>query len=149
MAGNCQQCTLCCHILAVPNVTTYGTTCQHCTPGKGCNIWDNNNYPTPCHHFQCQWLHSQLNKNNPQYPPALHLPNHHRPDLIHLFIQLPNEPPHQGLTIHIDPNHPNAWKDKTLLEHLRAINQPITIITAGKKTQLRIVENPHGDDARR
>lgn len=70
MSKVCGTCTLCCKLMYILELEKPGNRwCQHCTPGKGCNIYDAK--PRSCSDFMCLWLNSDL-------------PDEFRPDKIHI-----------------------------------------------------------------
>lgn len=55
MKRNCGKCTACCKTHGVHETMKMpGVWCQHCTIGKGCQIYDTR--PDECKSFQCAWL---------------------------------------------------------------------------------------------
>ncbi|MEJ0053298.1 MAG: hypothetical protein WDN10_01025 [bacterium] len=54
---SCGTCTACCKTHSVSGFTfekPAGKWCQHCTPGKGCKIYEDR--PRACVLFKCSWL---------------------------------------------------------------------------------------------
>jgi hypothetical protein len=53
---SCGTCTLCCKVYEVPPIDNKprGVWCKHCTPGKGCGIWEAR--PEFCRDFHCLWI---------------------------------------------------------------------------------------------
>jgi len=50
----CDGCTLCCKLIAVPWMdSSPGDWCKHCIIGKGCNIWDR--CPEKCKTYECSY----------------------------------------------------------------------------------------------
>lgn len=59
MTRTCGECTMCCKVFNIDRpaeglVKPANTWCQHCTPGKGCGIYEQR--PPVCVDFQCLWL---------------------------------------------------------------------------------------------
>ncbi len=51
----CGSCTLCCKLLKIPETDSgKGDWCQHCSVGKGCNIYADR--PQRCSDFMCGYL---------------------------------------------------------------------------------------------
>ncbi|MGL5115636.1 MAG: hypothetical protein ACRC7C_09960 [Beijerinckiaceae bacterium] len=91
----CGTCTLCCKIYEVPPIDNKpkGVWCKHCTPGKGCGIWETR--PAFCRDFHCQWI---LDVSlGPEW----------RPDTAKFVMNI-----QQGntLAVAVDPGQKNAWK---------------------------------------
>lgn len=98
----CGECSLCCKLLELPNVSKAGQWCPHCMPGSkegGCTIHANR--PSFCKGFHCFWrAESWLDKYRPD-----------RCDVI--FEALPGV---YTILISINPSNPDAWKEKDILE---------------------------------
>jgi hypothetical protein len=55
MARTCGECTLCCKVMGVTSLQKpRDRWCQHCEPGKGCQIYEQR--PAECREFRCLWL---------------------------------------------------------------------------------------------
>lgn len=66
---SCGSCTLCCKVLAVPEIAKpAGHWCPQARKGTGCSIYDTR--PEMCREFRCLWLQG-------------HLSAEHKPDRIH------------------------------------------------------------------
>ena len=51
----CGECTACCKTHFVGSISKQaGVWCVHCTPGKGCKIYESR--PGECQRFVCQWI---------------------------------------------------------------------------------------------
>lgn len=51
----CGACTACCRDLELHEIPSkIGEWCRHCTPGEGCQIYDDR--PEECREFRCMWL---------------------------------------------------------------------------------------------
>jgi hypothetical protein len=70
-----------------------GTWCAHCTPGRGCGIYERR--PETCDAFSCQWL------LNPYLPEAL------RPDRSKVIFDTDDS---RRLIVRCDPADPLAWR---------------------------------------
>jgi len=120
--AECGECTMCCKLLGVSELAKpSGLWCQHCTPGRGCQIYDAR--PSTCRDFECGWLASDG-------PPEL------RPDKIHLIVT--GESKELGsYVVHIDPNYPHAAEAplaKALLNHmLRRGPHNIVLVTGVRR----------------
>src|SRR5258708_2716067 len=66
---SCDGCTLCCKVLAIPEVPTEKDAwCRHAHKHRGCDIYATR--PAPCQEFRCLWLDG-------------YLPDWARPDKVH------------------------------------------------------------------
>lgn len=103
MAGECGTCTACCRVFAIPPLNKpAGTWCQHCTIGKGCNIYDER--PPACIDFECLWLQSQAQKGAAKLGPEL------RPDKCRIVISPTTNP--NVLSFIPMPGYELAWRKK-------------------------------------
>jgi len=80
-----------------------GVWCRHCTPGKGCGIYDAR--PDECRDFMCQWLlDSRL---GPEWKPE-------RSKLV-----ICTAPDGKGIVVFCDPGFPAAWRSEPYRSGLR------------------------------
>jgi len=92
---SCGGCTLCCKIMAVPEIDKQrGTWCPHCLRGKGCGIYAHR--PDGCRAFLCGWL------TNPRFGPEW------KPDRSKIVITVNRDG--NGLNFQCDPGFPDAWR---------------------------------------
>jgi len=49
----CGECTLCCKLLKIGDVSKVNEDCRYCDPNLGCIIY--NERPEPCRIFECCW----------------------------------------------------------------------------------------------
>jgi uncharacterized protein len=117
MANSCGSCTLCCKLLGVPELTDPAEWCRHCTPGKGCGIY--NDRPVLCREFECGWL---ANDGDPQL----------RPDRIHMVVT-GEIADFDAYVIHVDPDYPDA-PDRTLAKAMLE-----TIVKYGRHQNIVLV----------
>lgn len=107
---NCGSCTLCCKLLAVPVIDKpRGQWCQHCTPGKGCNIYRDR--PGVCRDWNCGWQIWQW-LGEEWYP------------LESKIVINPNlslDPDHSAIDFHVDPADPDRWRRREYLSQLRLL----------------------------
>lgn len=53
----CGECTMCCKMLAVTELTKpAGEWCSNCIVGSGCAIHEEPDYPESCGKYKCLWL---------------------------------------------------------------------------------------------
>ena len=103
----CGSCTLCCKTMSIPEIAKPAHRwCDHCTIGKGCNIYCER--PTPCREFECVWLQDTRGL----------LDKSMRPDRIKVVLQPTTDG--TGLVAHCDPSTPLAWRSPKVLSLLRA-----------------------------
>jgi hypothetical protein len=85
----CDGCTLCCKVLAIPEVpTAKDTWCRHAKKHAGCGIYATR--PEPCRTFRCLWLDGLL-------------PEWARPDKVHGVVMVTGD---QVIQISEDPGWP-------------------------------------------
>lgn len=98
----CGTCSLCCKLLDVPEVNKpIHDWCQHARPGRGgCSIYATR--PQVCRGYGCAWL---LN-------PALD--DRWFPQRAHLVMDsdLLKEDGRIVIRVHLDPAHPNRWREE-------------------------------------
>ncbi len=100
----CGSCTLCCRVLGVGELKKPpGQHCQHCVDGEGCVIYAER--PNQCRSFNCGFL---LMKD---------LTEEWRPSVSKLIPVVDAEC--RQMRIHVDPEHPDAWKAKPYYERLK------------------------------
>jgi hypothetical protein len=123
---SCGSCTLCCKVFPVPWIDEKpaGSWCKHCTPGKGCGIWQTR--PQKCRDFLCQYF----------YIPEM--TEEWRPDRAKFLVH--TEINDFILMIHADPAQPNAWKREPygskirgIAAHRMSIGKGVVLYLAGKK----------------
>ena len=90
----CGGCTLCCELLAIPELKKpVNTVCEHCLPEGGCAIWPN--HPGSCKRFRCLWF------ANPKWPELL------RPDKCGAFLEpIIGE---KTVIVNVDHSRPDVW----------------------------------------
>jgi hypothetical protein len=118
----CGSCSLCCKVFDVPPIENKraGSWCKHCTPGKGCGIW--NERPEFCQDYYCHW-HFDASLG-PEW----------RPDVAKFLIS--NEADGIWLSIVTDRSQPNAWRREPYHGKLRTLSQ--RLIETGKHGLLLI-----------
>ncbi len=117
----CGKCTMCCTILGVddpPHLTKPpDVKCQHCTPGKGCMIYERR--PRKCQNFYCQWLVDST-LDDLWYP-------------LTAKIVIYRGGNTQQLVFEVDPHRPDRWLQQPYFE--RITNYALvhgTTVRAGK-----------------
>jgi len=113
-AAACGNCTLCCKLLGVKELSKPdGVWCEFCNRGgtavgsAGCTIYANR--PDSCRAFECGYLINRL-------------PEEFRPDRVKMVITGTSEEIGAHI-IHVDPNYPGAYREgngKRLIEALLA-----------------------------
>jgi hypothetical protein len=104
----------------------WGTWCPHCSPGKGCNIYDAR--PAECRSFMCGWLVDS--KFGPEW----------KPDKSKMLITPARDG--NGIEVRCDPGFPNAWRrspyHETILQWAEAAHphDGTVIISVGAKMTL-------------
>lgn len=102
----CGNCTLCCRLLAVPELDkAEGTWCRHCGSSE-CAIHAIR--PPSCRNFDCFWLMDE------GFPDAL------RPDRCGVVAWW-NGADHDSVVLHVDPDRPDALAKPPGSELLRAV----------------------------
>jgi len=155
-AKSCGSCTLCCRVLAVPELDKpMGTLCAHCAPGVGCEIYEAR--PHACRTFACVWLMDE------------EMPHRFRPDQTKVVLDQDAEG--ARLIARCDPANPNAWRRNPMYAALKGYaadtwgTGKIVIAVAGRRVwvitprgevdvgevdpgaNLRVVERPDGSVA--
>jgi len=101
----CGDCSLCCKLMRVEEFDKpQGVWCRHCAPGRGgCSIHATR--PPVCRDFYCGWL---VGPNlGPEWRPLTC-------KMILFFESNGNR-----LAVHVDPNHPQAWRQDPYYRQLK------------------------------
>jgi hypothetical protein len=94
---SCGTCSLCCKLFEVSwldKPKPAGSWCHHCSPGKGCAIWQDR--PKGCADYHCVW----------RVDPAL--ASEWRPDHAHFILSHPHT--ESPLSVVVDPRYPGAYR---------------------------------------
>jgi hypothetical protein len=100
----CGTCTLCCKVYAVPSLAKpAGKWCAHCTPGRGCGIWQTR--PDHCRSFFCMymtegWLGAEWKPERSKFVMTI-------------------DPVSRYMNVQMDPGHPKAWRQEPYLAQFR------------------------------
>ena len=122
---SCGSCTLCCKVFPVPWVDNKpaGVWCKHCTPGKGCGIWQTR--PQGCIDFLCQYFFIK------------DIGEEWRPDKAKFLLNYEKE---TWLVVHADVKMPDAWKREPYGSQIRkwadgqmAIGKGVMLYVGAKK----------------
>jgi hypothetical protein len=106
----CGQCTLCCKLLEVSEIEKpQGKWCKHCTPGKGCNIYDDR--PDLCKVWYCGWR--MWERLGPEWYP--------RRSKIVIDPGGLSQHPESKVEVYVDPGYPNQWRKPEYLMELRRL----------------------------
>lgn len=106
----CDGCTLCCNLLAVPAIDKpQGQWCQHCAPDKGCAIYRDR--PGVCRAWNCgwriwQWLGEEW---------------HPLRSKIVINPNVSPDPDHSAIDVLVDPAYPDQWRKPEYLSQLRLL----------------------------
>jgi hypothetical protein len=104
----CGTCTLCCKVMEVGEIAKpQGAWCAHCTPGKGCAIYDAR--PGECHTFQCEWLLNDA--MGPEWKPEKSK-----------FVLVRRR---GRIVAHLDPATPSAWRKSPYREGFAHLVQQV------------------------
>jgi hypothetical protein len=98
----CAGCTLCCKLLAVPELEKpAGQWCQNCAVGVGCLVHDEGQ-PVGCKEWNCWWR------------VEARVGDHWRPDRCGMVLSYT---PSQ-LQVHVGPARPDEWRKEPYLGDL-------------------------------
>jgi hypothetical protein len=136
---SCGTCTMCCKLFDVPEVaSTAGKWCRHCSPGKGCRIYETR--PQSCRSFFCGWMVS------PTLGPEW------KPERAKIILQFHVVGEIYWLTAYVDESYPTAWQRPELYERLKkfarangAVGGTINLMVAVRIGRRHIVILPDRD----
>lgn len=122
MQNTCDGCTLCCKLLAIPELKKpVNTNCTHCSVGVGCNIYQSR--PGSCRKFNCLYITDNLQKK--LKPSDCHV----------VFEKLPNCAIYLAL---IDPDYPNALENEAIKSQiLELLHNKFSIITSSGPSSVK------------
>lgn len=121
----CGSCSLCCKVMTITYMDppkAGGKWCSHCSPGKGCAIWQDR--PQGCADFHCDW------RKNAQ------LSDDWRPDRCGFVINKAAE--HLPFEIIVDPGRPDAWRKEPYYSALKGACR----IAAEKRQAMMVLVGP-------
>jgi len=105
-ARQCGTCTLCCKVMGIGALNKpAGQWCQHCTPGKGCTIYDER--PEECRTFSCDWLRNEA--LGPEWQPE-------KSKIVMTSTD-------GKIIAYVDPSSPTQWRKSPFFERLTALMQ--------------------------
>lgn len=117
MAGFCQDCTGCCIVFEVKDVSkAFGEPCKHLGKtlfGTGCQIYEER--PDACKRYVCLWLDSQRRPEVPSFPEKM------RPDVTKCVLGWPWGEDRETLFVYPYPDHDDAWQKPPVSNYLRAV----------------------------
>lgn len=115
----CGDCQLCCKLVPVEEIDKKaGVKCPAQKFKVGCRVYNTDRMPMSCKFWSCRWL---VNDDTADL---------HRPDRSHVVIDImPDyvtatdnntgvETKIEVVQLWVDPAHPDAWKDPTVLAYL-------------------------------
>lgn len=141
---DCGTCSACCFLLSVPAVTKPACVwCEHASrPHGGCKIYEDR--PSECVDYKCLWLVSQDRSPEERMIPDA------RPDrskvMFHDAHAYDPDPDKKNiLYVHVFPDHPRAWLQEPIHDHIRMIrSRGVTIhVMIGERT---IILEPDGSE---
>ena len=104
--SKCGACTMCCTVLAVPEINKLeNVRCKYLTE-KGCGIYETR--PLACKQFECLWLSTRLDPVPPITMPAATRPD--RSKVIAIVVL-------NKVVLHAEPSSPDAF-DKEPMKSL-------------------------------
>jgi hypothetical protein len=102
----CGACSLCCKLMAVPEVTARGEWCRHAAPGKGgCLVYGDR--PEQCREFSCVWLKD------------LKFKDYWYPKLSRIVIDIKVNP--AVVAFIVDPSMPDRWRMEPYSGEIKAM----------------------------
>ena len=120
----CGTCTMCCKVMGIQEIAKPpGQWCTHCTPGKGCGIYETR--PAACRTFYCG------------YRVRSYVPESWKPTSSRMVLL--EEGGGARLAAIVDPGSPNAWKQQPYYGQLKAwarvaaMNQHQVLVRIGTK----------------
>jgi hypothetical protein len=100
----CGSCTLCCKVLSITEIEKpQGVWCQHCSVGKGCNIYADR--PGECRNFYCGYLTWPM------------VDDYWYPNKCKMVIV--SELGGTRIAVHVDPGRPGAWREEPYYSELK------------------------------
>ncbi len=110
MKRECGECSLCCKVMAVPEIDKpRDKWCSHARPGAGgCAIIGQPDRPANCGAFLCAWVERDDA-----------LPEDFRPDKVHAFFV--GSVKGDGMVVHVDPAYPLAHKEGRLAKLIEKV----------------------------
>jgi hypothetical protein len=100
----CGTCTLCCKVFQIDAIEKpAGRWCEHCTPGRGCGIYDAR--PEQCRDFFCLWMTEAT------------MPAEWKPERSKMVVTI--FPENGFIYVQVDPGSPQAWRREPYHSQLR------------------------------
>lgn len=100
---SCGTCTLCCKVYTVPAIDkAAGRWCQHCTPGRGCGIYETR--PEQCRDFFCLWMTEGA------------IPAEWKAERAKMVLS--TFPENGFIYVQVDPGAPQSWKKQPYYRQL-------------------------------
>lgn len=131
MAGECGACSLCCKVMAIPELgKADGEWCKHiCRNHKGCGIYETR--PEVCRAFLCLWRKGMALTGSG--------PKHLRPDRCGVVFGMGTRS--DIVAAYVDPARPNAWKRPAVWNIIETLVRDggFNVVVSGKDTLKRII----------
>ena len=136
MAGFCADCTGCCVVFEVKDVSkAFGETCKHLGHtlfGKGCQIY--NERPDACRRYVCLWLDSQRRVEVESMPEAM------RPDVTKVVLGWPWGTDRETLFVYPYPGYEDAWQKQPVAKYLGEVlsrGGKVVVVTGNKRIAMK------------
>jgi hypothetical protein len=101
---SCEGCALCCMVLGIQEIDKpKNTWCGHCVSRKSCGIYESR--PTECRTFYCGYL------------TVADLGEEWKPSRSKIVMVADRKG--TGVTAHVDPQRPDAWKKEPFYSRLK------------------------------
>jgi len=138
MTRQCGECTLCCKLIPVPELSKLaGVRCQH-QSRKGCAIYPRR--PLSCAMWSCRWLLGDDTADQSR-PDRSRCVIDMMPDFVTIEDKETGERKNvEAVQIWCDPKTPNAWRDEHLLDYIerRAAEGKLALIRFGSKEAITV-----------
>lgn len=134
MAGLCEDCTGCCTVFEVKEVSkAFGEPCKHLGRtlfGSGCTIYEDR--PDACRHYVCLWLDATRR--------SLPFPDKMRPDQTKVVLGWPWGKDRETLMVYPYPGHDDAWQKPPVSTYLRSIlarGAKVVVVLGAKRIAIK------------
>jgi hypothetical protein len=115
VSRQCGDCSLCCKVMAVPELNKpKDTWCEKCTKTKGCSTYETR--PQICRDFACMWLQEEW------IPEAL------KPNRCHVVFSGARDG--KGIVAHVDKLYPDAYKSPAVSMFIKQLAKQTAVYVA-------------------